>query len=129
MRKYEFLDGYPYFPAGEGEEFRIASCMIHRLKNGQIINSLDFNSSLPPDFPEKWLRQFWKDLEAAPQFIVREDQWSSDYCSILAGHLIAWRDDRKEGSNFLERAIEIEKSLEHWSVSEAVRAWVKTQLG
>ena len=129
MSQYVFLDGYPYCALSGDEGFQLKSCMILHLKNNQTLTSWYYNEPAPMDFPEKWLRQFWSDLAAAPQFVVREDQWSSDYYSILGNHLIAWTDDRKEGTNFLGIAIELEKCLDHWSVSDAVRAWIRTRSG
>lgn len=128
MPNYTFLDGYPYLPITAIEGFQIRDCMIHHLKDGQSISSWDFNTPGQAAFPAAWLRQFWKDLNAAPQFTIREDQWSSNYYSILGDHLVAWTDDRKEGTNFVERSVPLAECLGHWSVSEKAREWIRQNL-
>jgi hypothetical protein len=127
MTNYLFRNGYPYYKLNEHEGFSIEICNAFHIKDNMIIHKWDFNSAGPESFPREWFRQIWEDLKAN-SFTYREDQWSSEYYSILGERVVQWCDDRHENSYFIYPSSPLKGYEQDASLPAEVRQWLKTQV-
>jgi hypothetical protein len=127
MTNYLFRNGYPYYKLNEHEGFSIESGTGFHIKDNVVIHKWDFNSVVPEGFPIDWFHQIWKDLKAT-SFTYREDQWSSEYYSILGDRIIQWCDDRHENGYFIYSSSPLENYEHDLSLSAEVKSWLKTQV-
>jgi hypothetical protein len=126
MSQYQFRNGYPYYKLNEHEGFSLEICTISHIKDNVVVHKWDFSSAGPESFPLGWFQQIWKDLEAN-SFTTREDQWSSEYYSILGDRVVQWSDDRHENSYFIYSSSPLENYDQNPSIPQAVKDWIKTQ--
>jgi hypothetical protein len=122
---YQFHDNYPYYPLNDNEGYIVKSCNICLVRNKKIVSKWDFNTSVPADNQFKdWFKNLWIDLNKKP-FVGREDQWSSEYYSILGNRIIQWCDDRHENSCFIYGAYAIETYITDTDIPDSLKKWLK----
>lgn len=126
-----FQNGFPYLVIGPDEGYRLRDCLVYRVQQGQETESWDYwNPAIPAPahFPEHWVRQFWRALAAAPHIICAENQWASDYTSLLAGTVVRWTDDRQQSACFLQGCYAADTFVNEPWAPETAQAWVRQAL-
>jgi len=129
MPDYLFKDGFPCFAPNAG--FRIRDCMVYRMQGGQEVAEWDYwnyQCAAPADFPVQAVQQFWRDLAAAPHWLIGEDQWSSRYYTLLGNSVVHWTDDRQQSASFIHSCTETSDFLQSPSPPDAAKHFVKAKL-
>jgi len=127
MTNYLFRNGYPYYKLNEHEGFSLEICTISHIKDNVVVHKWDFSSAGSESFPLKWFHQIWEDLKVT-SFTYKEDQWSSEYYSILGDRVVQWSDDRHENSYFIYSSSPLGNYEHDSSLPAEVKSWLKTQV-